>query len=133
MSEPTQGLLDTSVVIDLDRIDSESLPDETAIAAMTLAELAAWPHATDDVAERSARQDRLVWAARTWDPLPFDAEAARAYGLVFASARSAGRRGRRRFVDLLIAATAVANGLPVYTRNPHDFEGLGPLVKVIAL
>lgn len=130
MPESSKGLLDTSVVIDLDRIDPERLPAESAIAAVTLAELAAGPHATRDGQERARRQDRLQWAAATWDPLPFDADAARMYGRVFAAARAAGRRARPRLADLLIAATAAANGLPVYTRNPGDFAGLRKLVSV---
>lgn len=133
MAEPSRGLLDTSVVIDLDRIDPNHLPDESAIAAVTLAELAAGPHATNDRQERARRQDRLHWAASTWDALPFDAEAARAYGRVFAAAAAAGRTGRSRLADLLIASTAAANGLVVYTRNPADFAGLERLVSVIAV
>jgi hypothetical protein len=129
----TRGLLDTSVVIDLDRIDARLLPDETAIAAITLAELSAGPHATDDADERARRQDRLLWAATTWDPLPFDAAAARAYGLVFAAATASDRTGRRRLADLLIAATAVANGLPLYTRNPEDFGALSGVVEVVSV
>ena len=131
MAEPTRGLLDTSVVIDLDRIDPDRLPDESAIAAITIAELAAGPHATGDREEQARRQDRLLWAAATWDPLPFDAAAARAYGLVFATAATAGRTGRRRLADLLIAATAVANGLPLYTRNAQNLEALTEVVEVI--
>ncbi len=133
MAEPSRGLLDTSVVIDHDLIDHDQLPDECAISAVTLAELAAGPHATDDEEERARRQDRLQWAAATWDPLPFDAEAARAYGRLFAAAKASGRSGRRRFADLLIAATATANGLPLYTRNPADFEGLDGIVTVRAM
>ena len=112
MAEPTRGLLDTSVVIDHDIVDPASLPDESSIAAVTLAELAAGPHATGDAVERARRQDRLQWAAATWEPLPLDAEAARAYGLVFAATRAAGRSGRTRLADLFIAATAAAHGLP---------------------
>ncbi len=133
MIEPSRGLLDTSVVIDHDVIQPALLPDESAISAVTLAELAAGPHATGDVHERARRQDRLQWAAATWDPLPFDAQAARAYGLVFAAAKSAGRTGRARLADLLIAATAAANGLPLYTRNPSDFAGLEAIVRVKAV
>lgn len=133
MSEPTRGVIDTSVVIDHDLIDVSLLPDESAIAAITLAELAAGPHATKDDDERVRRQDRLQWAVATWDPLPFDAEAARAYARVFASVRAAGRSSRARVADLLIAATAVANGLPLYTRNPSDFAGLDKVLKVIGL
>ena len=133
MAEPTRGLLDTSVVIDHDLIDPRALPEESAIAALTLAELAAGPHATDDDGERARRQDRLQWAAATWDPLPLDAEVARAYGRVFAAARATGRTSRARLADLLIAATACANSLPLYTRNPADFVGLEELVVVVAV
>jgi len=133
MAEPTRGLLDTSVVIDHDILDTALLPDESAIAAVTLAELAAGPHATRDEEERARRQDRLQWAAATWDPLPFDAETARMYGRVFAAVRAAGRTSRARVADLLIAYTAAANGLPLYTRNPSDFVGLEQIVKVVAL
>lgn len=133
MAEPTRGLLDTSVLIDHDVIDLHRLPDESAIAAVTLAELAAGPHATDDGDERARRQDRLQWAAATWDAVPFDADAARAYGRVYAAARAAGRTTRSRLADLLIAATAAAHGLPVYTRNPRDFDGLGGIVLVVCV
>ena len=130
MAEPTRGLLDTSVVIDLHMIDPELLPDESAISAVTFAELAAGPHATKDAEERARRQDRLQWATGTWDALPFDTNSARMYGRVFAAVRSAGRTSRSRLADLLIASTAAANGLPLYTRNPADFVGLEQLVAV---
>ena len=133
MAEPTKGLLDTSVIVDHDVVDPGSLPDESAIAAVTLAELAAGPHAATEGAERSRRQDRLQWAAATWDVLPFDVDAARAYGRVFAATRAAGRSARARMADLLIASTAVAHGLSLYTRNPSDFIGLEEIVKVVAV
>ena len=130
MTEPSRGLLDTSVVIDLDVVDPELLPDESAIAAVTLAELAAGPHATRDEQERARRQDRLQWAAATWDALPFDADAARMYGRVFAAVRAAGRTSRTRLADLLIASTAAANGLLLYTRNPAHFASLEQVLTV---
>lgn len=133
MAEPTRGLLDTSVVLDHDLVDPALLPDESAIAAVSLAELAAGPHATSDEQEKARRQDRLQWAAATWDALPFDTESARTYGRVFAAAKAAGRSSRTRLADLLIASTATANGLPLYTRNPADFAGLGQIVTVIAV
>lgn len=133
MAEPTRGLLDTSVVIDHDIIDSELLPDETAISAVTLAELAAGPHATQDKEERARRQDRLQWAAATWDALPFDADAARLYGRIFAATRAAGQSSRARLADLLIASTAAANGLTLYTRNPSDFAVLKKLITIVAI
>ncbi len=133
MPEPSRGVLDTSVVIDHDLVDIALLPDESAITAITLAELAAGPHATDDDQERARRQDRLQWAAATWDPLAFDADAARAYARVFSATKAMGRSSRTRLADLLIAATAAANGLPLYTRNPNDFAGLDHLLDVVAV
>lgn len=130
---PTRGLLDTSVVVDHDVIDPSLLPDESAISAITLAEMAAGPHATNDEDERARRQDRLQWAAATWEPLPFDADAARAYGRVFAATRAAGQTSRARLADLLIAATAAANDLPVYTRNGRDFGALRGILNVIVV
>jgi predicted nucleic acid-binding protein len=122
------GLLDTSVLVDLDSVDPAQLPDRVSISALTMAELAAGPHATDDVGERARRQDRLQRAEATFDPLPFDVHAARAYGRIYASVLAAGRKARgRRAVDLLIAATAVAHDLPLYTRNPDDFRRLDGL------
>jgi predicted nucleic acid-binding protein len=129
----SHGLLDTSVVIDLGGIDPDALPERISISAITMAELAAGPHATDDPAERARRQDRLQRAEFTFDPLPFDADAARAYGRIYASVLAAGRKARgRRAVDLLIAAIALANDLPVYTRNPDDFVHLDGL-RVVAI
>lgn len=120
-----QGLLDTSVVIALEQVPVGSLPLEPSIAAVTLAELAAGPHATDDPEERARRQDRLQRVEALLDPLPFDAAAARAYGLVYAATRARDRKPRgARAVDLLIAATALANDLPLFTRNPDDFDHL---------
>ena len=133
MAEPTRGILDTSVVIDHHGIDPARLPDESTITAVTRAEHAAGPHATVDAEERARRQDRLQWAASTWDPLPLDAEAARAYGRVFAATRTHGRTSRARLADLLIASIAAANGLPLYTRNLGDFSGLQGIVTVVGL
>ena len=133
VAAPTRGMLDTSVVIDMDTIDVDLLPDESAIAAVTLAELAAGPHAARSDDERARRQDRLQWAAQTWDPLPFDTNAARMYGRVFAAMRVSGRSTRSRLADLLIASTAASNGLVLYTRNPNDFMGLEQLLSVNTL
>ena len=131
MSESgSRGLLDTSVIIDFDQIDSAQLPDEAAISAVTIAELAAGPHAARDATERARRQDRLQWAASRWDPLPVDTEVARAYGRVYAAVRESGRSSRRRFGDFLIAAIDLAHALPLYTRNPDDFTGLEPLITI---
>jgi predicted nucleic acid-binding protein len=129
-----RGLIDTSVVIDLDRIETIRLPVELAVSAITLAELAAGPHATDDVDEGARRQDRLQRAEAAFDPLPFDGEAARAYGRIYAAELASGRKARGpRALDLLIAATACAAGLPIYTRNPDDFESIRQLVEIIAV
>ena len=122
------------MVIALDQVDTGVLPNALAISAITMAELAAGPHATDDPEERARRQDRLQRAEATFDPLPVDAAVARAYGRVYAAVRTAGRQARgARSLDLLIAATAVASDLPVYTRNPDDFRGIESLVEVVAV
>ena len=127
-----RGLLDTSVVIDLELLDSSQLPIESAISAITMAELAAGPHATSDPDERARRQDRLQRAEAVFDPLPFDSEASRAYGRIYAAVVGAGRKARgARAVDLLIAATACSAGLPLYTRNPDDFQALSDLIEVV--
>ena len=129
-----QGLVDTSVVIDLSEIDPADLPRDLAISAVTLAELAAGPHAATDPEERARRQDRLQRAEAAFEPLPVDGAVARAYGRVYAAVAAAGRKARgRRALDLLIAATALAAGLPLYTRNADDFADLDHLVEVVAV
>ena len=122
------------MVIDLEQIDPDDLPVELALSAVTLAELAAGTHATDDPAERARRQDRLQRAEATFDPVPLDAAAARAYGLVYAAVAAAGRKARgRRALDLLIAATALAADVPLYTRNPADFGEFVSLLEIVAV
>jgi len=131
---PQRGIIDTSVVIDLEAIDPTSLPFELAVSSLTMAELAAGPHATDDPKERARRQDRLQRAEAAFDALPFDADAARAYGRVFSSVAAAGRKARgARALDLLIASTACAMDLPLFTRNEEDFRGLEGVVDVRAI
>lgn len=131
---PARGLIDTSVVLDLEQIDPERLPFELAISALSLAELAAGPHVAADSKERGIRQDRLQRTEATFDALPFDAAAARAYGRVYSAVASMGRKARgARSVDLLIAATAAAANLPLYTRNIDDFRGLEDVVTVVAV
>jgi predicted nucleic acid-binding protein len=129
-----RGLIDTSVVIDLGEIDATDLPSEIAISAVTLAELAAGPHATADADERARRQDRLQRTEATFESLPVDGSVARAYGRVYAAVVAAGGRARgRRAFDLLIAATALARELPLYTRNPGDFRELDGLLEVVSV
>jgi predicted nucleic acid-binding protein len=118
------GILDTNVVLLLDRLDPEELPAESRITAITLAELSAGPLATNDPIERALRQVRLQEAENAFEPVPFDAAAARAYGQISAQLRQRGRRVKARAFDALIAATAIAQGLPLYTCNPRDFAGI---------
>jgi predicted nucleic acid-binding protein len=125
---PEQGILDTSTVILLDRLlDPSELPAEPLITAVTLAELSVGPLVASDDAERVARQARLQQAEADFDPLPFDADAARAFGRVAASLRGSGRKVQARTYDAMIAATAVANNIPLYTVNSVDFEGIAGL------
>lgn len=129
-----RGVLDTSVVIDLDTIEVDALPSEAAVTALTMAELAAGPHAATNPAERARRQDRLQRTEAAMSPLPFDADAARAYGRIYAATAAAGRKARgARAVDLMIAAVACSLELPLYTRNPSDFAVLDGLVDIIAI
>lgn len=137
---PRQGMLDTNVVILRKWVDPAELPEEMAISAITLAELSAGPHevrgndeqsAYDEHAERARRLEILQRVESEFDPVPFDAEAARLFGRVTAAVVAAGRRPRRRVADLMIAATAMAEGLPLFTTNPDDFEGLDSLVRVL--
>jgi predicted nucleic acid-binding protein len=107
---------------------------EVAISAITLAELAAGPHATSDSAERAKRQDRLQRVESTFEPLPVDASVARAYGRIYAAIVASGQKARgRRAAHLLIAATALAAGLPLYTRNPDDFIGLSDVLEIVSI
>lgn len=130
----TSGLLDTSVVLDWhDPAVAAALPDQMAISAITAAELAAAPHLAATPTEAAKRQARLQEVEAKWEPLRFDGAAARSYGLVVAAVVGEGRKPRSRVADLLIAATAHANGLDLYTRNGDDFRGLADLVRVIAI
>jgi predicted nucleic acid-binding protein len=124
-------LLDTSVVIAIDELDTARLPAEICVSTLTLAELSAGPHAAADELGRARRQDRLQRFEADVDALPFGLGCARAYGRIYAAV-AAGRKARgARSVDLMIAATALAHNLPLYTRNPKDLRGIGGLVEVI--
>ncbi len=125
---PQKGVLDTSTVILLGRLaDVSALPAEPLITAVTLAELWVGPLVARDDDERVARLAHLQQAESDFDPLPFDTEAARAFGRVASSLRGSGRKVRARAYDAMIAATALAHDLPVFTCNPEDFEGISGL------
>jgi tRNA(fMet)-specific endonuclease VapC len=117
----SRGLLDTSALIDLADLDTEVLPIECLISAITLAELSVGALVATNARQRAARQAHLQQAEADFEPVPFDAACARAFGRVAASLRQSGRKTQARAYDALIAATAIANDLPVYTRNPDDF------------
>lgn len=126
-----EGILDTSTLILLGRIDdTSSLPDEPLITSITLAELSVGPLIARTDAERAARQAHLQQAEADFDPLPFDAAAARSFGQVSGSLRSAGRKPAARAYDAMIAAIAISNGLPVHTCNPSDFAEIDGLSLV---
>jgi predicted nucleic acid-binding protein len=128
-----RGILDTSTAILLPRMaDPEALPDEPLITTVTLAELSVGPLVARDDKERADRQVQLQQAEADFTPLPFDAEAARAFGRVAAALRQQGRKPAARSHDAMIAATALAHGLPVYTANPGDFRDIDGL-EVVAV
>jgi predicted nucleic acid-binding protein len=137
-----QGLLDTDILVLRRWVDPAELPNEMAISAITLAELSAGPHQVrpnseqdtyEEHVERARRLDVLQRAEHEFDPIPFGVEAARIYGRVTASVVAIGRQPRRRTVDLMIAATAIAEGLPLFTTNPGDFDGLGDLLTIVSV
>jgi predicted nucleic acid-binding protein len=137
---PGRGLLDTNILILRRWVDHAELPAEMAISAITLAELSAGPHEVrgnheqdlyDERAERARRMDVLQRAEAEFDPIPFGADAARAYGQVSAATIAIGRKSRPRVADLMIASTAIAEGLPLFTTNPDDFRGLDRLLMVV--
>lgn len=135
-AEPSRGLVDTNVVILREWIGPESLPDEVAISAVTLAELSAGPvsvlgHDSAAQAERARRTLILQRVESDFDPVPFDAAAARVYGQLVGAVLSIGRTPRRRLADLQIAATAVVHGLPLFTTNPDDYTGLEDWLRIV--
>jgi hypothetical protein len=127
-----RGLVDTSVVIGIDEVDTARLPAEISISTLTLAELSSGPHAVSDEVERARRQDRLQRFEADVDALPFESRCARAYGQIYAAVVATGRKARgARAVDLMIAATALAHDLPLYTRNAKDLHGLEDLIEIV--
>lgn len=130
----TRAIIDTSVLIDVERIDRASAPEEVAFSAIAVAELAAAPQASSDPAERARRQDRLQRAEATFEAVSVGTNAVRAFGRIYAAVASGGRRARgRRAFDLLIAATALAEDVPLHTRNPRGFKDLTELVEIHAV
>lgn len=131
--QDARGVLDTNTVILLPRLrDPSQLPSEPLITAVTLAELTVGPLVASTDEERAARQTHVQQAEADFDPLPFDAKAARSFGRVAASLRHAGRKTQARAYDAMIAAIALAHSLPVYTCNPDDFYGIDGL-RVVAV
>lgn len=127
-------MIDTSVTIALESIDLARLPTISAISSLTLAELSAGPCASSDDRERASRQENLQQIESTIEALPFDSVCARAYGRIYAAVISTGRKPRGpRTVDLMIAATALAHQIPLYTLNAADLRGLDGLVEIVDL
>jgi predicted nucleic acid-binding protein len=122
-----KGLLDTSVVILLGKTAPSTLPPVPFISTVTLAELAVGPLVAENESERLDRQARLLQAEADFDPIPFDDQAARTFGTVSANLREKGPKAAARSFDAMIAATAISRGLPLFTANPGDFEGIGSL------
>jgi hypothetical protein len=127
------AVVDTNIIAALRLYDPAKLPDRILITAVTLGELSFGPHATDDPVKRAGRVAVLQHVEATFEPLPYDQGAARLFGQICAAVRAAGREPRKRAADLMIAATAASNQLPLYTANPGDFRGSERLVEVVEL
>jgi len=127
------GVLDTSIIAALGLYDPADLPETFLITAITLGELSYGPHATDDSRKRAGRVAVLQYVESTFESLPYDQHAARLYGQICAAVRTAGRQPRKRTSDLMIAATAASNALPIYTANPDDFRGSEEFVELVGV
>lgn len=127
-----RGLIDTSVAVDLATIDRDSLPEVVAVSALSLAELVIGPPGAPDELAAARRQQHLQYVEASVEPLPFDSGCARAYGPIYAAVVKTGRKPRgARAVDLMIAATALAHDLPIWTRNAKDLHGLEELIEIV--
>lgn len=127
-----EGLLDTSTLILIGRLDAKDLPRMPLISTVTLAELAVGPLVAKNESERLLRQSQLLLAEADFDPIPFDDQAARAFGVVSANLRRLGRKPTARSFDAMIAATAISRSLPLFTPNRRDFEGIDSL-EIVAV
>ena len=123
-------MLDTSVVIDVEKVDRGQYADSAVVvSAITVGELAYGLHAPD----QDARQERLNRVLTGYEVVSFGVEEAKLYGVLATLVRAAGRDPRPRRLDLQIAATAAAARLPLLTLNPGDFLGIAPLVDVVPI
>jgi predicted nucleic acid-binding protein len=127
------AVVDTNVIAALRLYDRSEFPDTIYVTAITLGELSYGPHATDDPVKRAGRIGVLQHVEATFDPLPYDPAAARLFGQISAAVRAVGREPRKRASDLMIAATAASNQLPLYTANPDDFKGAESFVEVVGV
>jgi predicted nucleic acid-binding protein len=131
MGAVERGILDTSVLIAREEGDIETeFPPKVVISAVTLAELHFGVLVARDDLIRQRRLSRLGDIEASFQALPVDSAVARAFGIVARAVKAAGRQPRSRNMDLLIAATALVHGLPLYTRNADDFVGLQTLIEV---
>lgn len=127
------GVLDTCTYIDLGLLDPATLPEIPELTAITMAELHQGVAMARDAATRAARTEQLGAAIVDFEPLPFDGQAAARYGTLVALTLAANRNPKPRRMDLMIAAISSSRGLPLYTRNEQDFDGLDDMVTVIAV
>lgn len=127
----TRGLGDTNILILVERLSPTDMPADLLVSTVTLAELSAGVHSAADAGERARRIARLQRVEGLFSPLPFDAEAARQYGIIAGEVIAAGRTPRSRVADLMIASVAAANKLPLFTTNPDDFHGAEKVVPIV--
>ena len=133
MTAYAAAVVDNSIIAALKLYDPAELPGTILITAVTLGELSFGPHATEEPVKRAGRVAVLQHVEAIFDPLPYDQGAARLYGQICAAVHAAGRQPLRRTSDLMIAATAASNRLPLYTANPDDFKGAEGFVEVVGI
>lgn len=129
------ALLDTNILIASDS-DGEAPPDlggfdDLRVSSLSWAELTKGLHTASTLAAFRARSARLGALRRTFGAgLPFDDDCVDAYDEVLRVTADAGGTPRAHVIDRMIAATAIAGGMTLVSRDERAFAGLGDLLAL---
>lgn len=126
-------IVDSSVIITLERQggpfdrDRLGLADEpVGLSTITASELLVGIHRAATSQQRSDREVYLETLFRTVQIFPFDLAVARVHAQLWSHLSAAGTRIGDH--DLIIGATALANGHEILTENLREFERIPGLV-----